>query len=132
MTRIDLEVAIHRLQVDLDYQPVKQKRRKFFTEWNKIINEEIQKLIDIGFVREFQYPEWLANVVVMQKKNGKWHVCIKYMDLNKTCPKDSFLLPHIDMLVDATGGHEMFSFMDTFSGYNHILMHPEDQEKNYS
>ena len=86
-------------------------------------------MIDVGSVREVQYPEWLANVVVVQKKNGKWRVCIDFTDLNKACPKDSFPLPHIDMLVDATAGHEMLSFMDTFFGYNQILMHPDDQEK---
>ncbi|MCA8824161.1 reverse transcriptase family protein [Escherichia coli] len=52
-----------------------------------------------------------------------------FTDLNKACPKDSFPLPHIDMLVDATAGHELLSFMDAFSGYNQILMHPDDQEK---
>ena len=56
-------------------------------------------------------------------------MCIDFTDLNKACPKDSFPLPHIDMLVDATAGHELISFMDAFSGYNQILMHPDDQEK---
>ena len=65
MTGIDPEVAVYRLQVDPDYRPVKQKRRKFASERNKIINDEIQKLIDVGSVREVQYPEWLANVVVV-------------------------------------------------------------------
>ncbi|KAL5547014.1 hypothetical protein UlMin_006701 [Ulmus minor] len=120
---------VHRLQVDLEHPPVRQKRRKFAPQRNHIINEEIQKLIDIGSVREVQYPDWLANVVVVQKKNGKWRVCIDFTDLNKACPKDSFPLPHIDMMVDATAGHELLSFMDAFSGYNQILMHPEDQEK---
>ena len=65
MTRIDPKVVVHRLQVDLEYQPVKQKRRKFASKRNKIINVEIQKLIDIRFIREVQYPEWLTNVVVV-------------------------------------------------------------------
>ena len=65
----------------------------------------------------------------MRKKNGKWRVCIDFTTLNKACPKDSFPLPHIDMLVDATAGHELLSFMDAFSGYNKILMHPDDKEK---
>ena len=69
-------------------------------------------------MREVQYPDWLANVVVVKKKNGKWRICINFTDLNKACPKDPFLLPHIDMLVDATTGHELLSFMDAFSGYN--------------
>ncbi|XP_038687530.1 uncharacterized protein LOC119986911 [Tripterygium wilfordii] len=71
----------------------------------------------------------LANVVVVKKKNGKWRVCIDFTDLNNACPKDSFPLPHIDILVDATTGHELLRFMDAFSGYNQILMHPNDQEK---
>ena len=76
-----------------------------------------------------QYPDWLANVVVVKKKNGKWHVCIDFTDLNKACPKDSLPLPHIDMLVDATAGHELLGFINAFSGYNQILMHPDDQVK---
>ena len=51
--------------------------------------------------------------------------------MNKACPKDSFPLPHIDMMVDATADHELLNFMDAFSGYNQILMHPEDQEKTF-
>ena len=66
---------------------------------------------------------------MVKKKNGKWRVCIDFTDLNKACPKDSFPLPHIDMMVDATAGHELLNLMDAFSGYNQILMHREDQEK---
>ena len=76
-----------------------------------------------------QYPKWLANVVVVKKKNGKWRVWIDFTDLNKSGPKDPFPLPHIDKLVDATAGYQIMRFMDAFSGYNQILMHPEDQEK---
>ncbi|KAL5583444.1 hypothetical protein UlMin_015886 [Ulmus minor] len=79
MTGIDPEVAVHRLQVDPEYRPIKQKRRKFASERNKIINDEIQKLIDVGSVREVQYPEWLANVVVVQKKNRKWRKFLGYV-----------------------------------------------------
>ena len=115
MVGIDPEVIVHRLQVDPDHQPVKQKQRKFAPKRSKVINDEIQKLFDIGSVREVKYPDWLANVVVVKKKNGKWRVCIDFTDLNKACPKDSFPLPHIDMLVDATAGHELLSFMDAYS-----------------
>lgn len=65
----------------------------------------------------------------MKKKNIKWRICIDFTDLNKACSKDSFPLLHIDRLVEATAGHELHSFMDAFSGYNQILMNPEDQEK---
>ncbi|XP_038690528.1 uncharacterized protein LOC119989207 [Tripterygium wilfordii] len=129
MTGIDPDVVMQQLQVNPEYPPVKQKRRKFAPERNLVINEEVQKLLDNGSVVEVQYPDWLANVVVVKKKNGKWRVCIDFTDLNKACPKDPFPLPHIDMMVDATAGHELLSFMDAFSGYNQILMHPRDQEK---
>jgi hypothetical protein len=56
-------------------------------------------------------------------------MCIDFTNLNKACPKGSFPLPRIDMLVDSTVGHGLLSFMDVFSGYNQIRMHPADQEK---
>ena len=56
------------MQVDPNHQPVKQKRRKFALERNKVINEEIQKLFDNSLVKEVKYPNWLANVVVVKKK----------------------------------------------------------------
>ncbi|KAL5538544.1 hypothetical protein UlMin_045351 [Ulmus minor] len=68
-------------------------------------------------------------VELAQKSNGTIRCCVDYRDLNKACPKDEFPLPNIDILVDATAGHEMFSFMDGFSGYNQIRMAPEDAEK---
>ena len=75
------------------------------------------------------YPEWLANIVLVKKANGKWRMCVDFTDLNKACPKDSFPLPRIDQLVDSTTGHKLLTFMDTFSGYNQIKMAEEDQEK---
>ena len=81
------------------------------------------------FIREVKYPEWLANVVVVPKKGGKWRVCVDYTDLKDTCPKDSFPLPRIDQTVDASTGHGMLSFLDAFFGYHQIPMYPPDAEK---
>ena len=61
-----------------------------------------------------KYPEWLANVVHVPKKDDKVRVCVDFRDLNKVSPKDDFPLPHIDMLVDSTVRHSMLSFMDGF------------------
>ncbi|XP_019053644.1 PREDICTED: uncharacterized protein LOC109114837 [Nelumbo nucifera] len=66
---------------------------------------------------------------MVKKANGKWGICIDFTDLNKACQKDSFPLPRIDHLIDATAGHELLSFMDAFSGYNQIRMDPDDQER---
>ena len=66
---------------------------------------------------------------MVKKKNGKDRVCIDFTDLNKAYPKDSFPLPHIDRLVESTAGNDLLIFMDSFSGYNQVIMNPEDQEK---
>ena len=76
-----------------------------------------------------QYPEWLASVFHVPKKDDKVRVCVDFRNLNKASPKDDFPLPHIDMLVDSIAGHTMLSFMDGFSGYNQIMMALEDREK---
>ena len=76
-----------------------------------------------------EYPEWLANVALVKKANGKWRLCIDFTYINRACPKDGFPLPRIDLIVDATVGHELLSFMDAFFGYNHISMDPSNQEK---
>ena len=66
---------------------------------------------------------------MVKKTNGKWRMCVNFIDLNKACPKDSYPLPHINQLVDSTIGHQLLSFMDTFLGYNQIKMDEVDQEK---
>ena len=75
------------------------------------------------------YPDWLANVVMVKKANGKWRMYVDFTDLNRACPKDSYPLLRIDTLVDSTARHELLSFMDAFSGYNQIRMEEADKEK---
>ncbi|XP_022852169.1 uncharacterized protein LOC111373818 [Olea europaea var. sylvestris] len=129
MPRIDLEVAVYRLNISPGAKLVKQRKRRFASERRVVIQKEVGKLVRVGFIREVQYPDWLANVVLVKKASGKWRVCIDFTDLNKVCPKDSYPLPRIDNLVDNTSGHKLYSFLDAFSGYHQILMAEEDQEK---
>ena len=93
------------------------------------MTEEVEKLLEADFIREVFYPDWLANMVMVKKSNGKCRMCVDFTDLNKACPKDSFPLLRIDQLVHLTTGHKLLSFMDAFSGYNQILMDEDDQEK---
>ena len=129
MGGIDPTVITHRLNVSPSFKPVKQKRRSFAPERQKAINEEVRKLLQAGAIREVEYPEWLANVILVKKANGKWRLCIDFTNVNRAYPKDSFTLSWIDLIIDATAGHELLSFMDAFSGYNQISMDPVDQEK---
>jgi hypothetical protein len=89
----------------------------------------VERLLESGAIREVQYPVWLSNTVVVEKKNGKWRVCIDFTDLNKACLKDPFSLPRIDQLVDSASRHACLSFLDAFQGYHQIPMSAADQEK---
>jgi len=128
MPEIDPDFLCHRLAMDPQVRPIRQRRRKFNEEKRQAIKDETQKLLAAGHIREIQYPEWLANVVLV-KSSGKWRMCVDFTDLNKACPKDSYPLPSIDALVDSASGCKLLSFLDAFSGYNQIKMHPMDEEK---
>ena len=129
MGGINLVVITHKLNISPSFKPLKQKIRSFAPERQKAINEEVNKLLQAKAIREVEYPNWLANVVLVKKANEKWRLCIDFTDVNRACPKDSFPLPQINLIVDAMAGHELLSFMDAFSGYNQIRMDPSDQEK---
>ena len=129
MGEIDPAIITHRLNVSPSFKPVNKKRRSFAQERQKAINEEVAKLLKAGAIREVEYPEWLANIVLVKKANSKWRLCIDFTDVNRACTKDSFPLPRIDLIVDTIAGHELLNFMDAFSGYNQISMDPDDQEK---
>ena len=95
MTNINPMHASHKLNVIPSARPVMHKVRRFHPNRYQIIQAEVDNLLDARFIREIKYPEWLANVVVVPKKEGKRRVCVDYTDLNDACPKDSFPLPHI-------------------------------------
>lgn len=132
MPGIDPQAITHKLKVNPEFKPVKQKIRKFAPERNLIINLEVKNLQDNGLIRAIQYLECHSS----KKEEQIPKVCIDFTYLNKACikdnkacPKDNFPLPMIDTLVDATTCHQLNSFLNTYPAYNQILMHPDDQEK---
>ncbi|KAA3459221.1 RNA-directed DNA polymerase (Reverse transcriptase), Ribonuclease H-like protein [Gossypium australe] len=129
MPGLSTNIAVHRIPIKEECKPVQQKLRRIRPNVAVKIREEIKKQIDAGFLQVVSYSERVANVVPVPKKDEKVRMCVDYRDLNKASPKDNFSLPHIDTLVDNTAGYSLFFFMDGFSGYNQIKMHPEDMEK---
>ena len=91
--------------------------------------EEIKKLEATGLVRGVLHPTRSANPVVVRKDNGKWRLCIDFIDLNKECLKDPFPLTCIEQIVDSTSRYDLLSFLDAYSGYHQIFMSKEDEEK---
>ena len=129
MPGVPRELAEHTLNVDPKFKPVRQFLRRFNEERRKAIGEEVARLLAAGFIVEVFHPEWLANPVLVLKKNGTWRMCVDYTDLNKACPADPFALPRIDQIIDATAGCARLSFLDAYSGYHQIKMAVKDQEK---
>ena len=70
---------------------------------------EVQRLLNANVIREVKYSEWLANLVLVPKKNRKMRMCIDFIDLNKACKKDPFPIPRIDTSVDKAAGCKHFS-----------------------
>jgi len=129
MPGLSFEIVQHRLPLNPECSLVKQKLRRMKSETSLKIKEEVKKQFDAGFLVVARYPEWVANIVPVPKKDGKVRICVDYWDLNRASPKDNFPLPHINILMDNTTNFALFSFMDGFSGYNQIKMAPEDMEK---
>ncbi|XP_072094128.1 uncharacterized protein [Arachis hypogaea] len=129
MPGLDPEVMSHRLAIKPKAKPVAQRRRKMSQERAKEVAKQTAGLLEAGFIKELEYPTWLSNVILVKKVTGKWRMCVDYSDLNKACPKDSFLLPNIDTLVDSAAGYRFLRFMYAYSGYNQIPKHRPDKDK---
>ncbi|XP_073119986.1 uncharacterized protein [Henckelia pumila] len=129
LTGISAEIMVHRLNILAGVRPIKQKKRHFGPEKDKVIKKEVDELFKSGHIREVQFPTWLSNVVLVPKSSGKWRMCVDFRDLNKACPKDCYPLPRIDQLVDSTAGHQYLCFMDAYQGYHQIPLAKEDQDK---
>ena len=129
MPEVDPEFIVYKLNMNPSFPPKKQKPRKAAKEHVDTVKLEVQRLKEAGVIREIFFPEWLANTVVVKKKNGKLRICVDFTDLNWACPKDPFPMSKINQLVDARYGYPRLSFLDALQGYHQIALAPEDREK---
>jgi hypothetical protein len=122
MPGIPREVTEHSLDMLPHSRAVQQQLHHFDEERRWAIIVELRKLLEAGFIKEVFHPTWLANLVLVKKKNKKWRMCVDYTSLNKACPKIPFPLPQIDQIVNSTAGCELLCFLDAYSGYLQIKM----------
>ncbi|KAI5338425.1 hypothetical protein L3X38_017696 [Prunus dulcis] len=115
MPGISPDIISHRLSINPAVRLVQQKCEAYDPERYEAMKAEVEKLSSIGFIKEVDYPTWLANVVMVHKPRKRWPMCVDYTNLNRACLKDSFPLPRIDQCVDATSGHVLLSFMNAYS-----------------
>ena len=124
---VSRDIVQHSLDINPRVKPKKQQQRKMLEERILAAKTEVQRLLNTNIIREVKYSEWLANVVLVPKKNGKMRMCIDFTDLNKACKKDLFPLPRIDTSVDKAAGCKHFSLLDCFSRYHQIWLKKEDE-----
>jgi hypothetical protein len=119
----------HSLNVSKTTRPIKQKLRWFAHDKKEAIRAKVTWLLAAGFIKEVYHPDWLANPVLVCKKNNEWRMCVDYTDLNKHYPKDPFGLPRIDEVIDSIADYELLSFLNCYSGYHQIALNKDDQIK---
>jgi len=100
MPDIDLDFMCHKLSILPQENPMAQRKCKFNEERHQSVDQEVEKLLKVDFIRKIVYTTWLLNVVMVKKSNGKWKICICYAYLDKVCPKDTYPLPSIDRLIN--------------------------------
>jgi hypothetical protein len=113
----------------------------------EVVKKEVLKLLKAGVIYHISDSEWVSLVQVVLKKGGMvvihnekneliplrtvtgWWMCIDYRKLNKATQKDHFLLPFIDEMLERLANHSFLCYLDGYSGYHQILIHPDDQSK---
>ena len=116
------ELAKHQLSIKEGYKPHKQPARRFNPELLPKIQGEIERLFKAGFISIARYINWSSNIVPVIKKNGQVRICIDFRNLNLAMPTNEYVMHIADMLVDAVANNGILTFMDGYSGYNHIYL----------
>jgi hypothetical protein len=126
---IPASIGEHHIILEATASPVRQRQHRLNPKYSLLVKEEIDKLLKAGFIYPVPYSEWVSPIVMVPKKNGKVRICQDFRKLNSTTKKDYFPLPFTDSILDAVAGHECYSFLDGFSGYNQVRIAEEDQLK---
>ncbi|KAM1557066.1 hypothetical protein ACFX10_040536 [Malus domestica] len=139
--------CMHRIFLEEGAKPTREAQRRLNPPMMEVVKKEIIKLLDCGVIYPISNSRWVSLVQVVPKKSGVtvvknaedelvptriqtgWRVCIDYRKLNNTTRKDHFPLPFIDQMLERLAGHSFYCFLDGYSGYNQIVIAPEDQEK---
>lgn len=128
MKGIHLIIFTHHIYTE-NIRPFRQPQRRINLALRDIVKQEIEKLLQVGFIYPISNSQWVSPLVIVPKNNGKWRICVEYRELNKATLRDYFPLPFIDQVLDNLSSKQYFSFLDGFSGYNQIIVTTEDQDK---
>jgi hypothetical protein len=129
MPGLDRSIVEHRLPLKKGFWPFQQWARQMRTKVLEEVKKEIEKMLEVGFIRLCRYAEWIFSIVPIQKKDGRWWICVDFRDLNRATPKDEYPMPVAETLINVTADNKILSYMDCNADYNLIFMTPEDIHK---
>jgi hypothetical protein len=129
MKGIHPDTCTHNIYTNDQIRPVRQPQRRMNLALKDIVKEELQKLLRANLIYPISDSQCVSPLVIVAKINGKWRICVDFLELNKATYRDYFPLPFIDQVLDTLSGKKYFSSLDGFSGYNQIQIAPKDQEK---
>jgi len=125
----DTSIIQHTIPMLPEQKPVQQKLRKIHPNLESQIKSELNKLLKARIIFPVRHSNWVSNMVPVRKKNGDIRICIDFRNLNKASLKDNFPLPTMEQILQSVAGSELMSFLDGFSSYNQVLVHPDDRLK---
>ena len=125
----DTDIIQHRIPLEKDTIPFKQKLIPISPLLLPVIEKELKKLLNEKIIIPLRYSKWIANLVVARNKNGEIRLCVDFRNLNKCSKKDNYPLPKMEHLLQRISGASVMSFLDGFSSYNQVFVHPDDQDK---
>ena len=120
LKEIPREVCQHHIILEEGAKPIRQRQRRLNPKYSLLVKEELDKLLDIGFIYPVPFSEWVSPIVIVPKKNKKLHIFQDFRALNKATKNNYFSLPFTDAILDVVAGHKCYSFLDGFSGYNQV------------
>ena len=144
---ISPSICMHRIMLEEDCKTSREHQRRLNPILSEVVKKEITKLLEAGIIYPISDSKWVSPVHVVPKKGGitvienekgetitkriesGWRMCIDYRKLNKATRKDHFPLPFIDQMLERLAKHSHFCYLDGYSGFFQIPIHPDDQEK---
>ncbi|CAN6547338.1 unnamed protein product [Malus baccata var. baccata] len=144
---ISSTTCMHHIFLEEGAKPTREAQRRLNPPMMDVVKNEIIKLLDCGVIYPISDSSWVSPIQCVPKKSGVtvvenaenelvptriqtgWRVCIDYRKLNTTTRKDHFPLPFLDQMLERLAGHSFYCFLDGYSGYNQIVIAPDDQEK---
>ena len=119
--------CVHRIELN-DDKPIRDPPRRIPLYKREALAEELKQLEDKGIIEKSESP-WSSQIVMVQKHDGSWRMCVDYRKLNEKTIKDAYPIPRVDENLDALSGADWFSSLDLDMAYHQVPMEKVDREK---